>query len=713
MRRTMSSRWKVFLIFIAVATLALTALAARYQRGPSRSVFGDMSTRSVELYGPAPAICLKGDLRCDQTVCDLFDVLDTIDQVLNLEPETCEGDVTCNGDVDLFDVTCQINCALGKPDHCLINPCSGGPLAAECDCRNLFFAGEFVEAHDCFDSVLAADPGNEEALFFRSITRLIRVGVVLEDGPLPGTFTDSLKEMLEQVGIDTTGLDPLKDGFPPFPDPLNADTPTSGDTQEFVQTVFIPELEQTIIDLSLIGPLFNLVITQQELASFGIDASAPIEVDFADSKLLESFMRAWRGALSTIFLPYDIDIDIDEFALIDVINAQVDLLDAHPDLLTLLPDGANTLALARQFFLESIAAYLAASNFIRNLDDVNQNDDLVTIDPVDLADEEILRTRMGEVWCSLSGVPLDFIDDSGASCHPSGTPVVNLKPLNLAAYYLTPFDLRSVLPPIEFDATCGKNYVDVSSPTANSPFPDPTFNGVLPGKTQAELLMDFPGIGEACPQLALAAGFIPDDPVPDPSVTMAQGQILDDLVTIDVNVTNTENVYGASFDVSFDPSLASFVAFGTGVLLEMSNDPVLYLVSETSPGLLEVAVTLQGPLAGVDAVGTIPLIRLTFQVLQEGSSPVEFVNQNLLDDQAPPQPIPGVSWAGGLLTATLAACDCCQGSIVLGCNCPSCEQMICSIDAFCCSVEWDSICAAEASSFCDCCPGQSPGACGG
>ncbi len=63
----------------------------------------------------------------------------------------------------------------------------------------------------------------------------------------------------------------------------------------------------------------------------------------------------------------------------------------------------------------------------------------------------------------------------------------------------TPFDLRSILPPIEFDPTCGLNYVDTSAPTANFPFPDPEFNGVFPGKTQAELLLALGDIGAMCP----------------------------------------------------------------------------------------------------------------------------------------------------------------------------------------------------------------------
>jgi hypothetical protein len=35
-----------------------------------------------------------------------------------------------------------------------------------------------------------------------------------------------------------------------------------------------------------------------------------------------------------------------------------------------------------------------------------------------------------------------------------------------------------------------------------------------------------------------------------------------------------------------------------------------------------------------------------------------------------------------------------------GCDCPECEALVCGMDAFCCDVEWDGICANEASQYC-------------
>jgi cysteine-rich repeat protein len=53
------------------------------------------------------------------------------------------------------------------------------------------------------------------------------------------------------------------------------------------------------------------------------------------------------------------------------------------------------------------------------------------------------------------------------------------------------------------------------------------------------------------------------------------------------------------------------------------------------------------------------------------------------------------------------SCDCCFADPggATGCNDPACQNTVCSVDAFCCSVAWDSICAGEAFSLCACCQG--------
>lgn len=51
---------------------------------------------------------------------------------------------------------------------------------------------------------------------------------------------------------------------------------------------------------------------------------------------------------------------------------------------------------------------------------------------------------------------------------------------------------------------------------------------------------------------------------------------------------------------------------------------------------------------------------------------------------------------------------CCEPHQTTGCDDPVCEAFICSIDSWCCEVDWDNICVAEAEQFCAVCGGATP-----
>jgi cysteine-rich repeat protein len=71
--------------------------------------------------------------------------------------------------------------------------------------------------------------------------------------------------------------------------------------------------------------------------------------------------------------------------------------------------------------------------------------------------------------------------------------------------------------------------------------------------------------------------------------------------------------------------------------------------------------------------------------------------------------------AGGAGTGTGGdgggGCDCCvpDPGGAPGCGDPTCQNLVCSTDPFCCSVAWDSICAGEAATLCACCAGGGTG----
>jgi hypothetical protein len=72
-----------------------------------------------------------GDPDCNGTLCQSTDVLALVDQVIDREAWICEADVNCDGEVDLFDVVCQIRCMNGLAS-CLDSACVSGNLPSGC-----------------------------------------------------------------------------------------------------------------------------------------------------------------------------------------------------------------------------------------------------------------------------------------------------------------------------------------------------------------------------------------------------------------------------------------------------------------------------------------------------------------------------------------------------------------------------------------------------
>ncbi len=142
--------------------------------------------------------------------------------------------------------------------------------------------------------------------------------------------------------------------------------------------------------------------------------------------------------------------------------------------------------------------------------------------------------------------------------------------------------------------------------------------------------------------------FVPALASPAPqNVSVAAAAAADDSMTLAVNVTEPgASVFGAAFDVVFDPTVIEFIGWDPGSVLEADGGTATYLV-QSDPGRVEVGASLQGG-QGAGVPGTRPLILLTFRLLEEGNSGLEFENASLLDDGPPlPQPISGLSWFGG------------------------------------------------------------------
>lgn len=149
----------------------------------------------------------------------------------------------------------------------------------------------------------------------------------------------------------------------------------------------------------------------------------------------------------------------------------------------------------------------------------------------------------------------------------------------------------------------------------------------------------------------VSAAFSADTPSGDSdTVATSEQNASGNLVTVNVNVVNTDNVYGASFDVVYDADMADFVEHAAGEILERGGNSPFYQVQEVSPGRLVVVATRTGSVAPVDVTGTDTLIQLTFRVTSAASGRLDFENANISDEQ--PQNVSIQEWAGGTLSGT-------------------------------------------------------------
>ena len=159
------------------------------------------------------------------------------------------------------------------------------------------------------------------------------------------------------------------------------------------------------------------------------------------------------------------------------------------------------------------------------------------------------------------------------------------------------------------------------------------------------------GSGGGVVSPSLSASFLPDTPNPGAnSVSMAEGAASGDVVTVQVRVTDTNDVYGAAFDVTWnDPSIAQYLGWSPGTLLEEGGNVPNYTVEGSVPGRVVVGAARSGNVSGVDVSGTRVLIALDFRLLRTALTPAVFTaNPQLYDSQL--QPI-AVSWHAGSLQA--------------------------------------------------------------
>jgi hypothetical protein len=152
----------------------------------------------------------------------------------------------------------------------------------------------------------------------------------------------------------------------------------------------------------------------------------------------------------------------------------------------------------------------------------------------------------------------------------------------------------------------------------------------------------------------LVVTLTPDEPNPTSntvSVTSAPGSGGGNLIVVQLDVTGTNSLFGASFDITYDAAAVTYIDWNAGTALETGGYAVSYQAATSPAGRLIVGASRTGGAPGVDIVATTPLVYLTFQVTQPGTFALTFENAELLNAQSPPQSMSGLSWYGGTLVA--------------------------------------------------------------
>jgi hypothetical protein len=147
----------------------------------------------------------------------------------------------------------------------------------------------------------------------------------------------------------------------------------------------------------------------------------------------------------------------------------------------------------------------------------------------------------------------------------------------------------------------------------------------------------------------LAASFVPDQPSPTANnAAMAEGAKSNDVVTINVTLTDSSGVYATAFEVVYDDIHTVYLGFTPGSVFEQGGNSPNYTVNGSS-GRIVVGVSRTGASA-TNVSGTRTVVGLQFRVKQAGVYPLTVENAVVYDNQATPQPIPGIAWFAGAVT---------------------------------------------------------------
>jgi len=319
---------------------------------------------------------------------------------------------------------------------------------------------DIISANNEFKGAVSANPTDQEANLFYSVTRLL--ASALESGS--GSGLETLRDLFEAIGITRNTNTRISEGLPFDPPSKTPEgnynipetIPGDEELQAFLAGPFADLLDATIANLSVIDNSIHITLTSPET---GFEA---VEIDFGDVLIYKTSLYAIKSIV-LVLNAYNLNVDI--YELVNKMNdgylqIQRDLLDKYQDLLKLRPSGTVAAALAdsREALLSCIEAYGNSLDYIKKESDA-QGDDLFYFDSAeDEADAEALLTELTELKDSFNENRVADLDPStDFNCIFGNTGK-------------DPLDIREVLP--EFD-----QYNEIVMCTFPGP---PVLNGIFP-----------------------------------------------------------------------------------------------------------------------------------------------------------------------------------------------------------------------------------------
>lgn len=123
--------------------------------------------------------------------------------------------------------------------------------------------------------------------------------------------------------------------------------------------------------------------------------------------------------------------------------------------------------------------------------------------------------------------------------------------------------------------------------------------------------------------------------------------------TVSINISNISNLFGAAFDLLFNPSVLSFVSAQKGTFLEQGGVATDLLTAVNPAGDLIVGYSRQavgGTATGVSGSGT--LMTITFRALVAGTSNLTFQNNSLCYPTGVDCVVISATWNNGNVVVT-------------------------------------------------------------